>query len=155
MADFGLKQTKFTLWNEANLSCDYKICDNIDLDTIYLDFCSYHHLKFGKLPKMVKKIENDQNDVTFQRSKVNKMKSAEKSIKLLDEHQKKVKQECSESESNAFTVTNSVKCARNGREDEHQSDSTSRIAYIRKNKDLFQQFSGETLDLAHVIERFV
>lgn len=57
LADFGLRQTQATLSIEANLSDEFQICDNIDLDTIYLDYCSYFQLKFGKRPKVLKKIE--------------------------------------------------------------------------------------------------
>ena len=56
----GLSVTKKTLSEEAHLSFDeYQICDNVDLDNIYLEYCSYYQLKFGKKPKFVKK-----NDVS-------------------------------------------------------------------------------------------
>lgn len=37
---------------------DYQICDNVDLDSIYLEYISYYNLKFGKNPKIVKKCDN-------------------------------------------------------------------------------------------------
>lgn len=33
------------------------MCDNVDLDTMYMEFCSYYKLKFGKNPKIVKRSE--------------------------------------------------------------------------------------------------
>lgn len=43
--------------DEAQLSSDYSVCDNVDLETIYLEFCSYFQIKFGKKPRFVKKID--------------------------------------------------------------------------------------------------
>lgn len=45
--------------DEAQLSNEFAVCDNVDLETIYLEFCSYYHIKFGKKPRFVKKF--DQN----------------------------------------------------------------------------------------------
>lgn len=39
------------------MSKDYQVCDNVDLDTMYMEFCSYYKLKFGKNPKIVKRSE--------------------------------------------------------------------------------------------------
>lgn len=59
--DFGLTNTAEALLTESTCLCnanrEYQICDNIDLDSIYLDYMSYHHLKFGKFPKILKKID--------------------------------------------------------------------------------------------------
>lgn len=66
----GLVRTHSTLRDEANLKENYEICDNVDLDTIYLDFCSYYQLKFGKQPKIVKRTES--KNVTVQLSNANK-----------------------------------------------------------------------------------
>lgn len=154
LSDFGLKQTKSALWNEASLSSEFKICDNIDLDAIYLDFCSYHHLKFGKLPKIVKKVENETNDSASQRAKVNKLKSVDHSTKLSYDCQKKVKKNCSDSSDNGLIVTNMVANVNDGSKDEKHCESSPSIAFFRRNVDLFQHFSGEIRELAAVIERF-
>lgn len=37
------------------------MCDNVDLDTIYLDYCSYYQLKFSKQPKIIKKVDLNEN----------------------------------------------------------------------------------------------
>ncbi|XP_073833618.1 katanin p60 ATPase-containing subunit A-like 2 [Musca autumnalis] len=54
--DNGLYNTAAALATEAarQLSEDFELCDNIDLDGIYLEYASYYHLKFGKYPKIVK-----------------------------------------------------------------------------------------------------
>lgn len=58
LKDSGLVRTHTTLCDEANLNENCEICDNVDLDTIYLDYFSYYQLKFGKQPKIVKKIDS-------------------------------------------------------------------------------------------------
>lgn len=154
LSDFGLKQTKSTLWNEANLSPEYKICDNIDLDTIFLDFCSYHHLKFGKLPKIVKRIENESNETTTQRAKVNKSKSSDMTMKILEECQKKMKKDGSELNRDiSLIVTGSVTAAGDGPKHEKPNESLAQPK-CHKNVDLFEPFYGEVRELAYVIERF-
>lgn len=57
LIDFGLKRSQATLVEEENLTHEYRVCDNIDLDTIYLDYCSYFQLRFGKAPKVLKRNE--------------------------------------------------------------------------------------------------
>lgn len=149
-----MKQTKTALWNEANLTADYKVCDNIDLDTIYLDFCSYYHLKFGKLPKILRKIENDSNEP--QRTKVMKGKSSECTAKVsLDDCQKRGKKECTELSSNGVGISNSILNADNIHNNVENYGSLSVISKYRKNIDLFEQFVGETRELAYIIERYV
>lgn len=53
----GLRQSRQALLDETHLTEEFEICDNIDLDTIYQEYCSYYLLKFGKQPKVVKKNE--------------------------------------------------------------------------------------------------
>lgn len=147
LCDFGLKQAKTALWNEANLTADYKICDNVDLDTIYLDFCSYYHLKFGKLPKILRKIEGDSTECINQRPKIKAKSSA------TEDCQKKGKRECTELSSNGFGITNSV-LNTNDVHSVGSYGSLSLIAKYRKNFDLFEQFVGEPRELAYIIERY-
>lgn len=151
-----MKQTKTALWNEANLTADYKVCDNIDVDTIYLDFCSYYHLKFGKLPKILRKIENDLNEPITQRTKVLKAKSSEYSSKVQsDDCQKKEKKDCTELSSNGVSITNSILNTDNVHSDVENYGSLTLISKYRKNIDLFEQFVGESRELAYIIERYV
>ncbi|XP_011200361.2 katanin p60 ATPase-containing subunit A-like 2 [Bactrocera dorsalis] len=58
LADNGFYQAAEALKNEARLPAEeYELCDNIDLDSIYLEYASYYHLKFGKYPKIVRKLK--------------------------------------------------------------------------------------------------
>ncbi|VDD76478.1 unnamed protein product [Mesocestoides corti] len=48
--------TAEVLKGETNLDFDaFVICDNIDLDTVLMEFESYHYVKFNKYPKISKK----------------------------------------------------------------------------------------------------
>uniref|UniRef100_A0A182QCL9 AAA+ ATPase domain-containing protein n=1 Tax=Anopheles farauti TaxID=69004 RepID=A0A182QCL9_9DIPT len=58
LSSMGLHQTRQALVDETALTSEYEVCDNIDLDTIYQDFCSYFLLKFGKQPRIVKRTES-------------------------------------------------------------------------------------------------
>ncbi|KAJ6636373.1 Katanin p60 ATPase-containing subunit A-like 2 [Pseudolycoriella hygida] len=61
LKDNGLFVTNAALEREALCSMkDFQLCDNIDLDSIYLEYLSYFNLKFGKSPKIVKKCDNIQ-----------------------------------------------------------------------------------------------
>lgn len=42
---------------EARIAGDIVVCDNIDLDTILLDYSDYYHIKFNKQPKICKRID--------------------------------------------------------------------------------------------------
>uniref|UniRef100_A0A1Q3FT82 Putative aaa+-type atpase n=1 Tax=Culex tarsalis TaxID=7177 RepID=A0A1Q3FT82_CULTA len=53
----GLTQSRQALLDETHLTEEFEVCDNIDLDTMYQEFCSYYQLKFGKPPRIVKKAE--------------------------------------------------------------------------------------------------
>lgn len=61
LKDNGLYDTCECLKNEARLQNDYEICDNIDLDSIYLEYASFYQVKFGKNPKILKKISTIMN----------------------------------------------------------------------------------------------
>lgn len=147
-----MKQTKSVLWNEAILSPDCKVCDNIDLDTIYLDFCSYYHMRFGKLPKILRKIEGESNDST--KGKITKNKSSENSTKPSDDCQKKLKNE-KDSSLDDLALTNSP-ASNTGESDKiwKKIEINSLLNIHRKNVDLIEKFPGEMQDLACIIERF-
>lgn len=40
------------------MSTEFSVCDNVDLETLYLEFSSFYQVKFGKKPKFVKRIES-------------------------------------------------------------------------------------------------
>ncbi|XP_026750091.2 katanin p60 ATPase-containing subunit A-like 2 [Galleria mellonella] len=60
-----LKQEGFfhaaeTFASEAALTGDYEVCDNIDLDIILQDYCSYYLIRFNKQPQFCRKVEEKQ-----------------------------------------------------------------------------------------------
>lgn len=57
LKEAGLPKTHSTLIDESQLSNEFAVCDNVDLETIYLEFCSYFQVKFGKKPRFVKKLD--------------------------------------------------------------------------------------------------
>lgn len=57
LKEAGLHKSHSALIDESQLSGEFSVCDNVDLETIYLEFCSYFSLKFGKKPRFVKKID--------------------------------------------------------------------------------------------------
>lgn len=143
MNDFGLKEARLALLTETNLSSDYRVCDNIDLDTIYLDYCSYYHLKFGKQPKIVKKV----NDVILNpKIKSNKCKNAPEKVNPSLETRKQ----------NEEFVTDDLAVAGlcfGETEEQHNGACVPRLQ--RFNNDLIEQFVGEMRDLAYIIEKSV
>lgn len=59
LSDFGYSASHDAFIKETHLTNDYRVCDNVDLDTIYLDYCSHYQLKFEKSPKIIKKVEQE------------------------------------------------------------------------------------------------
>lgn len=63
--DNGLPLTAELLAKEsAQLSGsrhELQLCDNVDLDAIYLDYLSYHQMKFGRPPQISKRLEVDKS----------------------------------------------------------------------------------------------
>jgi len=56
LVENGYYSTAESLKTEGRLSEEYELCDNIDLDAMYLEYASFFNLKFGKYPKILKKI---------------------------------------------------------------------------------------------------
>lgn len=46
-----------SLLKEAQLSRDVHVCDNIDLETIILEYADYYYAKYNRYPKFCKKAE--------------------------------------------------------------------------------------------------
>lgn len=53
--EHNLHESADVLANEAQLSSQFEVCDNIDLDIMYQDYESFYITKFNKSPKIVKK----------------------------------------------------------------------------------------------------
>ncbi|XP_045501092.1 katanin p60 ATPase-containing subunit A-like 2 [Colias croceus] len=53
----GLMRSAETLVSEAALTNEYELCDNIDLDIILQDYCSYYLMRFNKQPQFCRKVD--------------------------------------------------------------------------------------------------
>ncbi|XP_022824924.1 katanin p60 ATPase-containing subunit A-like 2 [Spodoptera litura] len=53
----GYFHTADTFTSEAALTGEYEVCDNIDLDIILQDYCSYYLMRFNKQPQFCRKVE--------------------------------------------------------------------------------------------------
>ncbi|ALC48833.1 CG10793 [Drosophila busckii] len=51
----GYYSSAEALKSESRLSDDCELCDNVDLDAIYLEYASFFNMKFGKYPRILKK----------------------------------------------------------------------------------------------------
>lgn len=77
----NLTATHKSLIEESKLPNNFEICDNIDLDSIYLEYSSYYHLKFGKYPKFIRKIESgEKNDTKIKIHKTIKKQTSASSL---------------------------------------------------------------------------
>lgn len=79
LKEAGLHKSNTTVIDEAQLSTEFTVCDNVDLETIYLEFCSYFLVKFGKKPRFVKKIDSKAPPVVDSRQTLAKKRSSLKS----------------------------------------------------------------------------
>lgn len=52
----GYYNSAEALKGEGRLSEEFELCDNVDLDAIYLEYASFFNLKFGKYPRILKKM---------------------------------------------------------------------------------------------------
>ncbi|KAI8033703.1 katanin p60 ATPase-containing subunit A-like 2 [Drosophila gunungcola] len=55
LVENGFYSSAESLKTEGRLSEEYELCDNIDLDAMYLEYASFFNMKFGKYPKILKK----------------------------------------------------------------------------------------------------
>ncbi|XP_045450228.1 katanin p60 ATPase-containing subunit A-like 2 [Melitaea cinxia] len=53
----GFVHTADTFISEAALTDEYTLCDNIDLDIILQDYCSYYLIRFNKQPQFCRKVD--------------------------------------------------------------------------------------------------
>ncbi|KAH8276537.1 hypothetical protein KR044_011262 [Drosophila immigrans] len=52
----GFYSSAEALKGEGRLSDEFELCDNVDLDAIYLEYASFFNMKFGKYPRILKKV---------------------------------------------------------------------------------------------------
>lgn len=55
LEDLGMANTVECMAKESGALGDYVLCDNVDLDTIYMDYISYYRVKFGRPPNIAKR----------------------------------------------------------------------------------------------------
>lgn len=68
----GYQDTASCLSSEASIDVSqYEICDNIDLETIVMDYENFYHLKFSKYPRLAKKICQGSGERRTSETKVN------------------------------------------------------------------------------------
>ncbi|CAG9566379.1 unnamed protein product [Danaus chrysippus] len=53
----GYMNTAETFTSEAGITDEYVLCDNIDLDIILQDYCSYYLIRFNKQPQFCRKVD--------------------------------------------------------------------------------------------------
>ncbi|VVC91260.1 unnamed protein product [Leptidea sinapis] len=56
----GLLHTAESLVAEAAITDEYELCDNIDLDIILQDYCSYYLMRFNKQPQFCRQVQAEQ-----------------------------------------------------------------------------------------------
>ncbi|XP_001354666.4 katanin p60 ATPase-containing subunit A-like 2 [Drosophila pseudoobscura] len=56
LVENGYYSSAEALKGEGRLSEEYELCDNIDLDAMYLEYASFFNMKFGKYPRILKKM---------------------------------------------------------------------------------------------------
>lgn len=62
LTEEGYIDTANTLEQETNLGLrKFEVCDNIDLETILMEYESYYYVKFQRFPKLTKKSADDEN----------------------------------------------------------------------------------------------
>ncbi|XP_072353562.1 katanin p60 ATPase-containing subunit A-like 2 isoform X4 [Scyliorhinus torazame] len=62
LTEEGYIDTANTLEQETNLGLRrFEVCDNIDLETILMEYESYYYVKFQRYPKLTKKSADDEN----------------------------------------------------------------------------------------------
>lgn len=134
----NLHETADCLAEEAQLSDNVEVCDNIDLDVILQEYQSYYFVKFQKPPKITKKCNSQ---VTRPTTTTKKRTSAAK-IKIRHSKQK----EQSDSEDFHFEIINL------GNEN---NEKAAENANIIKAKPLceFEAYSGEWREIAEQITR--
>jgi len=45
--------------------CHFDVCDNVDLDTVLMEYESYYFIKFQKYPKLTKKLPEQGESLFF------------------------------------------------------------------------------------------
>ncbi|KAL4720140.1 hypothetical protein ACJJTC_000027 [Scirpophaga incertulas] len=84
----GLLRTADALLEEAALSSEYQLCDNIDLDIILQDYCSYYLIRFNKQPQFLRQVQPVAVKPPVRRPQTRKAHLEERRFQILDEGEK-------------------------------------------------------------------
>lgn len=57
LKEANLHETADMLSVEAQLTKEYELCDNIDLEIIIQDYQNYYFARFNKIPSILKKLD--------------------------------------------------------------------------------------------------
>ncbi|OAD55176.1 Katanin p60 ATPase-containing subunit A-like 2, partial [Eufriesea mexicana] len=91
-------KTCATLTQEATLSPDIQICDNIDLDVIFKEYDGYYKTKFNKYPMLCKKVAKNANTTEYK----TKVRSTGKQTKTEQVKEKNAQQQMDDDPVNDF-----------------------------------------------------
>ncbi|GJQ79021.1 putative katanin p60 ATPase-containing subunit [Trypoxylus dichotomus] len=157
----NLQDTANTLANEAQLTNQFEVCDNVDLDIVLQDYQSYYITKFNKPPRIVKKVVTDEAMLskTVQTQK-KKSKSAFTVCSSEKVSQQKVNADFKSSANNQETVDNfQINVRALGREHCQRNDAPGETDDVlgyeerRSAKEFcdFKNYNQEWRDMADLI----
>lgn len=143
----NLQQTADCLSEEAQLSPNMEVCDNVDLDVILQEYQSYYYVKFQKTPKITKKV-----DTVF----TPKETKTRKPVKQASVKKLKEKNPSSESEDFQFEIVSFSNCQQsNGKvADVELTKTDGKNGCLRPLCD-FGDYSTEWRELAEQVQKEV
>ncbi|XP_045156214.1 katanin p60 ATPase-containing subunit A-like 2 isoform X7 [Mercenaria mercenaria] len=79
----GYLDSAQALARETNIDVSkFEVCDNIDLETIVMEYESYYYVKFAKYPKICKKLTQSGHPTGDRRTKMNRANSASRNGRM-------------------------------------------------------------------------
>lgn len=153
--DFGLINTANTLLKECPILAnkDHQVCDNIDLDSIYLDYMSYYHIKFGKYPKITRKLTENANGVPLDVIKKVANQMRRKSIPTDVNYTKEINGKESSLDSSLNATLLVSQCGSGGGEVLRKTDSTDGSSHLLKPLRNCSLYTPEWKEMAEIICR--
>ncbi|XP_075210336.1 katanin p60 ATPase-containing subunit A-like 2 [Lycorma delicatula] len=133
LQDEGYYDSAQTFENEAQLTNQIEICDNIDLSTILQEYETYYNLRFQKYPKICKKVSN-QTDLN---EKQYRFRKKQNEIMPLDYSQKSIP-----NMSHSSNTNNSSNSSSNNNNKEIAKANLKQSNSLRSNKVLAKSKSS-------------
>lgn len=100
----NLHESADCLADEAQLQENVAVCDNVDLDVILQEYQSYYNVKFQKMPKLIRKLDNSEINSA-------RVKTAMKNKKIAKSKNKKEMKELNDDDDFQFEIINLCKDA--------------------------------------------